>query len=156
MWACGPGTYCKGGAKQQPPEPDEKDQREEQAADYAALLKAQRAALQERVGEVRLSKRLRDSAACLVREEGDLSPQMAQILRQAGREIPDSKPILELNGGHALLAKLKERVATEPTDPRIAEYAELLYAQALLAEGGRLQDPAAFSQRLGELMERAL
>jgi len=129
---------------------------EEQSADYGPLLKALRAALQEQVSEVRLSKRLRGSVACLVREEGDLSPQMVQILRQAGREMPDSKPILEVNGDHALLAKLKERLATEAQDPRIAEYGELLYAQALLAEGGRLPDPAAFSQRLGEVMERAL
>ncbi|NRA09529.1 MAG: molecular chaperone HtpG [Myxococcales bacterium] len=141
-------------------EGDDKQQaeaeREEQAADYGTLLKALRAALQEQVSEVRLSSRLRDSAACLVREEGELSPQMAQILRQAGREVPETKPILEVNAGHALLAKLKERVAAEPGDDRIAEYAELLFAQALLSEGGRLPDPAAFSRRLGELMERAL
>lgn len=129
---------------------------EEQVADYGALLKALRAALQEQVSEVRLSSRLRDSAACLVREEGELSPQMAQILRQAGREVPETKPILEVNGGHALLAKLKARVAADPADARVADYAELLYAQALLSEGGRLPDPAAFSQRLGDLMERAL
>ena len=131
-------------------------EREEQSADYGVLLKSLRAALQEQVSEVRLSSRLRDSAACLVREEGELSPQMAQILRQAGREVPETKPILEVNAGHALLAKLKERVAAEPGDDRIGEYAELLFAQALLSEGGRLPDPAAFSRRLGELMERAL
>ena len=139
---------------------DEKQQaeavREEQTADYGALLKALRAALQERISEVRLSSRLRDSAACLVREEGEISPQMAQILRQAGREVPETKPILEVNGDHTLLTKLKRRVEDDPTDARIEDYAELLFAQALLSEGGRLPDPAAFSQRLGELMERAL
>ena len=142
------------------PEEDKEDgadeKREEQEAAYRDLVTCLRAAVQEKVREVRLSQRLTSSAACLVVEEGDLSPRMGEMLRRAGQEVPEVKPILEVNPRHPLLVKLQEIFAADGTDARLREYAELLYAQALLAEGGRLEDPAAFSRRLAEVMERAL
>ena len=132
------------------------EKREEQEAAYRDLVTCLRAAVQEKVREVRLSHRLTSSPACLVVEEGDLSPRMGEILRRAGQEVPDVKPILEVNPDHSLLVRLQEIFAADGTDPRLRQYAELLYGQALLAEGGRLEDPAAFSRTLADVMERAL
>ena len=132
------------------------EQAEEAESDFKGLLAKLRSAVQEQVKEVRLSQRLTESPACLVREEGDLSPQIEQMLRQAGQDVAVAKPILEVNPGHALLGKLNELFEKDGTDPRIGRYAELLYAQALLAEGGQLEDPAAFSRQVAELMLDAL
>ena len=132
------------------------EKREEQEAAYRDLVTCLRAAVQEKVREVRLSHRLTSSPSCLVVEEGDLSPRMGEILRRAGQEVPDVKPILEVNPDHSLLVRLQEIFAADGTDPRLRQYAELLYGQALLAEGGRLEDPAAFSRTLADVMERAL
>jgi len=129
---------------------------EEQKGEFKDLLAAIRAAVQDDVKEVRLSRRLTESPSCLVRDEGDLSPQIEEMLRQAGQDLPPSKPILELNPGHPLLAKLREIHAGDGTDPRISSYAGLLLAQAVIAGGGQLADPAAFGKQLAELMEKAL
>ncbi|MCH2169194.1 molecular chaperone HtpG [Myxococcota bacterium] len=130
--------------------------REQDASNFRELLTRLRSALQEDVAEVRLSTRLRSSPVCLVREEGELSPHMAELMRQTGREIPDAKPILELNASHSLLVKLNTLCDSDPKDERLEQYAKLLLGQALLAEGGRLTDPTTFSQQVAELMERAL
>jgi len=123
---------------------------------YGGLLARLRVAMQDQVKEVRLSHRLTESPACLVIEEGEIAPHIAEILRQAGQEVPRTSPILEVNPSHPLIAKLRSLCERDAKDPRIAEFAELLYGQALLAEGGRLEDPAAFSRKLAELMTRAL
>ncbi|MBW2697518.1 MAG: molecular chaperone HtpG, partial [Deltaproteobacteria bacterium] len=123
---------------------------------YKGRVGAVRAAIQEDIKEVRLSRRLTLSPSCLVLEEGDLSPQMEAMLRQAGQDVPVRKPILELNPDHEVLRKLQGIFDDNGTDPRIAEYAGLLYAQAVLAEGGQLADPSAFTSKLAELMLRAL
>jgi molecular chaperone HtpG len=119
------------------------------------VLLALRAALQDEVKDVRLSTRLTESPACLVGDAGDLSPQMQELLRRAGQEVPKVKRVLELNPTHQVVTKLRQIHAVDAKDPRLAMYAELLYGQALLAEGGALPDPAAFSRRLTELMLQA-
>jgi molecular chaperone HtpG len=129
---------------------------EEQAGDFQALIGSLRAAIQDEVKEVRLSRRLTESPACLVRDEGDLSPQIEAMLRQAGQDVPTAKPILELNPSHGLLTKLKEIHAKDATDARVGIYAQLLLGQAVLAGGGQLDDPANFSRKVSELMEKAL
>ena len=91
-----------------------------------------------------------------MREEGDLSPQMAEMLRGAGQDVPVSKPILEINPSHPLLLKLREICEQDAKDARIAEYAHLLHGQSMLAEGRNPDDPAAFSRRIAELMTSAL
>ena len=105
--------------------------------------------------DVRLSSRLTASAACLVSDEGDVSPQLERILKAMGQEAPAVKRILELNPDHAVMAALRRRHAADPDTPVVAEYAELLHGQAVLAEGGQLPDPAAFARRVAELMARA-
>jgi molecular chaperone HtpG len=78
------------------------------------------------------------------------------MLRQAGQDVPERKPILELNPEHAILKELQRIFERDGTDARLADYAELLFAQAVLAEGGQLADPADFTRRLSLLMEKAL
>jgi len=129
--------------------------REEKAAAHKDLLTALRVALQEHVKEVRLSTRLTDSAAVLVSDEHELTPHLAKLLKQAGHEVPEGKRILEVNGDHAVLARLEALFAADGTDPRLGEYATLLYEQALLAEGTPLPDPVAFARRVVDLMVKA-
>ncbi len=133
-----------------------KDALEEDEKNFGDLLQAMRAAIEDEVKEVRLSSRLKSSAACLVLEEGDLSPQLEAMLRQAGQAIPDRKPILELNPDHPILERLGKRFEEKPTDPKIADSARLLLGQAILAEGGQLDDPSAFAELVNQLMTETL
>ena len=130
--------------------------REKETGEFKQLLDALRAGVQDHVKEVRISNRLTSSPACLVVDEGDLSPQISELLRRSGQQVPDAKPILEINPAHPLLAKLKAVCDEDATDSRLSDFAMLLYGQAMLAEGGQLEDPAAFSRRIAELMLEAL
>ena len=129
--------------------------REESSERFKDVLLALRAALQDEVRDVRLSARLTSSPACLVGDAGDLSPQLEELLRRSGQEVPKSKRVLELNPSHPLLTRLQAFHTAHPADERFKRYAELLYGQAILAEGGTLSDPAAFSRRLAELLVEA-
>jgi molecular chaperone HtpG len=130
--------------------------REEEAEAYKDLIQCIRSAIQNEVKEVRLSSRLKQSPSCLVIDEGDLSPQLEAMLRQAGQEVPERKPILELNPDHAIMKKLQAIFEADGTDARLSEYAQLLFGQAVLAGGGQLADPAAFTRKLSGLMEKSL
>jgi molecular chaperone HtpG len=132
------------------------ERRREQEEGFRDLLLTLRAKLQDDVKDVRLSSRLTSSPACLVGDEHDLSPHIAELLRRTGQEVPKVKRILELNPTHPLLPKLQALVERDKNDPALAQYAELLYGQAILAEGGQLPDPAAFSQRIAELLLRVV
>jgi len=112
------------------------------------LLKRVKRVLRERVDEVRVSGRLRESAACLVLNEHDLGYQMRELLAAAGHKAPPSIPSLELNPEHALVRRLER----ETDDGRFEGLALLLFEQAVLAEGRQLEDPAAFVKRLNELL----
>jgi molecular chaperone HtpG len=132
------------------------DERREKEEGFKDLLMTLRAKLQDEVKDVRLSSRLISSPACLVGDEQDMSPHIAELLRRTGQEVPKVKRILELNPTHPLLPKLQALVERDKNDPALAQYAELLYGQAILAEGGQLPDPAAFSQRVAELLLRVV
>jgi molecular chaperone HtpG len=136
--------------------PHAEEQREQQEQDFKQLIGCLRAGVQDHVKEVRVSSRLTSSPACLVLDEGDLSPQISELLRRSGQDVPTVKPILEINPSHPLLEKLKSVCDADPEDARLADYGMLLYGQALLAEGGQLEDPATFSRRISELMLTAL
>jgi molecular chaperone HtpG len=136
-------------------EKQEESAREETGERFKDLLLALRAALQDEVKDVRLSGRLTSSPACLVGEAGDLSPHLAELLRRTGQEVPKVKRVLELNPSHPLVTRLQAFHAAHPADERFKRYAELLHGQAILAEGGTLPDPAAFSRRLAELLTEA-
>lgn len=132
------------------------DARQEREEGFKDLLLRLRAALQDHVKEVRLSSRLTSSPACLVGEAGDLTPQLQELLRRTGQEVPAVKRILELNPAHPVLSRLQAALDRDRNDPIVQEYAELLYGQAVLAEGGQLPDPGGFSRRVADLMVRAM
>jgi molecular chaperone HtpG len=133
----------------------EETAREETSERFKTLLLALRAALQDDVRDVRLSGRLTSSPACLVGEAGDLSPHLEELLRRSGQSVPKVKRVLEVNPEHPLVTRLQDFHAAHPADERFKRYAELLHGQAILAEGGTLPDPAAFSRRLAELLVEA-
>lgn len=108
-------------------------------------------ALGERAKDVKVSTRLVDSPACLVVGEGELSPQMIQMLQQMGQDVPASKPTLEVNPDHPLIKKLE---SSEQSDIDFDKLAQVIFDQALLADGGQLDDPAAYLKRVNELLMR--
>jgi len=108
-------------------------------------------ALGARAKDVKVSTRLVDSPACLVIGEGELSPQMIQMLKQMGQDVPESKPTLEVNPDHPLIKKLE---GSEQSDDNFDKLAQVIFDQALLADGGQLEDPAAYLKRVNELLMR--
>jgi molecular chaperone HtpG len=125
---------------------EEKAQVEQSAEEHKELLGKLREALGERVKEVRVTRRLTESASCLVSDEGDISAHLERLLRQAGQNAPQRKPILEINPDHALVARIRAG------DAGIEDWAMLLFEQALLAEGGQLEDPAGFVRRVNRML----
>lgn len=116
--------------------------------DFAKTLEKVKELLKDKVKEVRLSRRLTSSPACIVVDEQDLSSQMERILRAAGQKVPEHKPILELNSDHPMV----KRLADEIEGVHFADWANILLDQAILAEGGHLNDPATFVKRLNTLL----
>lgn len=127
---------------------EDKQAQEKVAEQFKPLLERVNAVLTEQVAEVRITHRLTDSPACVVVAEHDMGAQMRRILESAGQKLPDSKPILELNPEHPLVKKLEQ----ESSETRFVDLAHILFDQANLAEGGQLQDPAAYVQRLNKLL----
>ena len=126
----------------------EKEAQKKVEEDNKDLIERIKTTLGDKVKEVRVTHRLTDSPACLVAGEHDLSGNMARILKAAGQNAPESKPTLELNPAH----KLVNRLSTEKDDAKFADYAHVLFDQALLAEGGQLDDPANFVRRMNSLI----
>ena len=126
----------------------DRKRREEALKESKGLLKKVKDAIGDSVLEVRVSTRLKDSPACLVLDEHDLSTGMRRILAAAGQTLPDSKPVLELNVGHPLVRYLEGLT----DEARFRELALLLHEQAQLAEGGQLGNPVQFVQRLNRLL----
>jgi molecular chaperone HtpG len=127
---------------------DEKKRSEAAAEQFKPLLERLQTALQDRTSDVRVTTRLVDSPACLVMGDSDVSGHLARLLKQAGQAAPEAKPTLEINPEHALVKKLE---ASEHFD----DLAHILFDQALLAEGGQLEDPAAYVRRVNALLVTA-
>jgi molecular chaperone HtpG len=125
---------------------DEKKKQEEQAGEHRAVVEKLKSVLGQRVKDVRVSTRLTESPSCLVADEHEMGTNLARILQAAGQKVPPSKPILEINPAHPIVKRL------QPSDERLADWAQLLFDQALLAEGGQLEDPAEYVKRSNELM----
>jgi molecular chaperone HtpG len=125
---------------------EEKKAQEAQAGEYKGLVEKIKEALGERVKDVRITHRLTDSPSCLVADEHDPGGNLARILKSVGQKAPEVKPILEINPDHAMIGRLKNETA------HFADWANLLFDQALLAEGGQLEDPAGFVKRMNSLM----
>ncbi len=127
---------------------EDKEKQEKAAEEHKSLLDQTKEALGDTVKEVRVSSRLTDSPACLVVDDYDMSQNLARVLKQLGQDAPMPTPIMELNIEHPIVTRME----SETDDERFAELAKLLYEQSLLAEGGQLDDPAAFVRRLNKLM----
>jgi molecular chaperone HtpG len=121
---------------------------EKQAEAAKDLVERVKKALEARVAEVRVTGRLTESPACLVVGEHDMGVQMRRIMQAAGQQVPESKPILELNPEHPLVRRLD----AEADEDRFASLATVLFEQAQLASGDQLEDPAAYVQRLNKLL----
>ncbi len=127
---------------------EEKKQQEKVAAEFKDLIDKIKKTLGEQVKDVRITHRLTGSPACLVADEQDMGANLERLLKAAGQKVPTAKPILEINPGHPIVVRLKD----ETDDKRFADWARILFDQALLSEGGELDDPASFVSRLNNLM----
>jgi molecular chaperone HtpG len=123
--------------------------------EHKSLLECLKQKLDEHVKEVRLSTRLTSSAACLVGDQFDLSPQLEQLMRAANQDVPKTKRILELNPKHPILEKLETIYKADANDVRLSDYAQLLYGQAALAEGNQPPNPGQFAKLVADLMVHA-
>ncbi len=127
----------------------EKKEHEEVEAGYKELVEKMKGALGDKAKDVRVTFRLTDSPACLVADENELSANLVRMLKAAGQNAPESKPILEINPNHPLVQRLKYEDAN---GARFADWSHILFDQAMLAEGGSLTDPASFVKRLNEML----
>jgi len=127
---------------------EDKKAQEEVAKENEDLVQRVKTVLEEQVEEVRITTRLTESPACIVVNEQDMGAQMRRILEQAGQSLPSSKPSFELNPEHPLVLKLDQ----ETDEDRFADLTRVLFDQANLAEGGHLEDPAAYVSRLNKLL----
>ncbi|MBH1976404.1 MAG: molecular chaperone HtpG [Rhodocyclales bacterium] len=128
----------------------EKQAQESAAGEFKSLTDKIAASLTERVKEVRVTYRLTESPACLVSEENDMSGNLARMLKAAGQSLPAAKPTLEINPQHPVVQRLKAEAEQEGS--KFNDWASVLFDQALLAEGGQLDDPATFVKRMNQLM----
>jgi molecular chaperone HtpG len=124
----------------------EKKQHEETQVQYKDLVEKMKSTLADKAKEVRVTFRLTDSPACLVSDTNELSSHLARMLKEAGQAAPDMKPILEINPNHPLIQRLKVE------DAKFNDWSHILFDQASLAEGGKLEDPASFVKRLNEML----
>ncbi|MEE8388356.1 MAG: molecular chaperone HtpG [Acidiferrobacterales bacterium] len=127
---------------------EEKKKEEESAKQAKSLIERIQKSLDGKVKDVRVTHRLTTSPACLVADTMDMGGNMERILKEAGQHMPETRKILEINPEHPLVLRLKE----EPGDDRFSDWSHILFDQALLAEGGQLQDPANFVRRLNSLL----
>lgn len=127
---------------------EDKKALEESAKESEGLVERIKTALGDKVSEVKVSNRLTSSPACLVLGAQDMALHMQQLLKQAGHELPDSKPALEINPEHAMLQRMDQEV----DEDRFGDWVSLLFDQAMLAEGGALEDGAGFVRRLNEML----
>lgn len=127
---------------------ESKAAKEKLEKELSPVLERLKETLGDKVKEVRLSQRLTDSPACIVTDEHDMSSQMIKLMQSVGQEVPESKPIFEINGEHSLI----KHIIDEQDEAQFKQWAEVLFEQALLAERGSLKDPASFVSRLNKLM----
>ncbi|MEE9351111.1 MAG: molecular chaperone HtpG [Thiotrichaceae bacterium] len=127
---------------------EDKKEHEKSEKDAEALITRLKDKFGEKLEDVRVSHRLTDSPSCIVLNEQDMALYMQQLMKQAGHEMPSSKPILEINPTHPIVKRLED----EKDDQRFADWSDILFDQAILAEGGQLEDPAGFVSKLNKMM----
>ncbi|PIE46976.1 MAG: molecular chaperone HtpG [Gammaproteobacteria bacterium] len=124
---------------------EEKEEAQKAADSMKPVVDKLKTALGERASDVKISNRLVDSPACLVVGDGEMTPQMIQMLKQMGQDVPDVKPTLEVNPTHSLIQRLE-------TSEQFDDLAQVIFDQALIADGGQLDDPAGYIKRVNELL----
>jgi len=129
-----------------------KKEKEKAAKKYKSLLEAMKETLKEDIKEVRVSDRLTSSAVCLVSDEHGMTPQMEKMFKAMNQEVPKSQRILEINPKHPVFETLNSIYENNKEDARLKDYSELLYDQALIAEGVIPKDPVKFAQKMADLM----
>jgi len=126
----------------------EKQEQDKTADEHKGLVERIQTVLKDRASAVRVTNRLTDSPSCLVSDEHGMSTHLERMLKAAGQNVPGAKPILEINPQHAIVQRLKD----ESDERRFSDWSHILFDQAMLAEGGQLDDPASFVKRLNEVM----
>jgi len=129
---------------------EEKKAHEEKVKTSEPIVEKLKAALGDKVKEVRVSDRLTESPACLISDSFDMSSNLERILKQAGQDVPDMKPILEINPDHQLITLLGD----EADETKVADWADILFDQAILAEGALPEDPAGFVRKINALLSK--
>lgn len=129
-----------------------KEKKEKARQEYSRLIEMIKDQLKDHVKDVRFSGRLKDSACCLVADEGDMDTQMEKLLKAMGQDVPEHKRILELNPEHPLFANMHAMFEKDKKNPMLKDFIDLIYDQALILEGSRPKDPARFSQIVARIM----
>ncbi|VAW74887.1 Chaperone protein HtpG [hydrothermal vent metagenome] len=127
---------------------EDTEERDKVTKDFETLLEGMRKALGETISDVRISKRLTDSPACVVVEDGEMAMNLQNMLKQAGHEVPTVKPIFEINAEHVLIKRLKNL----DDEKAIDDWTHVMFDQALLSEGAQLADPAAYVNRMNSML----
>ncbi|HLQ84836.1 MAG TPA: molecular chaperone HtpG, partial [Salinisphaeraceae bacterium] len=127
---------------------EEKQQQKELEEQSKDLVERIQKVLDEQVADVRVTHRLTDSPACLVADESGMSAHLERLLKEAGQAMPNAKPHLEINPTHPLV----ERMDAETAEDQFEAFSQLLFEQAVLAEGGELDDPASFVRRMNQML----
>jgi molecular chaperone HtpG len=153
LQALGKGTVDLGGTADE--KKKEEDERKDREKTVGSVLQAFQTQLDSTVREVRVSTRLKASAVCLVDDENQLSPHLERMLNP-GQPVQTRRRILEVNPDHPVIAGLQRRLESKADDPRVKDYIDLLYGQALLAEGEELPDPRRFNDVLTQLLGAAV
>ena len=125
-----------------------KEAQEKLEKEFDSVVTRLKTTLGDKVKDVRISHRLTDSPVCIVTDEDDMSSQMVKLMQSVGQEVPESKPVFEINAEHDLIT----HVSNEQDEAKFTEWTEVLFEQAMLAERGSLKDPASFVARLNKLM----
>ena len=142
-------SVAKGGLDMGALADEEKQEQEKESGEFADVVSRMKAALGDKVKDVRVTFRLTDSPSCLVSDDGAISGNLARLLKAAGQQAPESKPILEINPHHKLVQRLREEGSD---NTRFGDWTHVLFDQAMLAEGGQLDNPADFVKRINALL----
>ncbi|MBF0538767.1 MAG: molecular chaperone HtpG [Nitrospirae bacterium] len=135
---------------------EEAEEKQQTAKRFKKLIDMIHNRLADEVKDVRLSGRLKDSPCCLVTEEHEMDPAMERLLASMGKEVPQGKRILEINPAHPLIEAMERTFNDNATSEKLNEAIRLLYDQAVLLEGGKLKDPAAFTKTVAKLMAASM
>jgi len=129
---------------------------DEKKNEYSALLSFLKGKLEEKVKDVVVSNRLKDSVSCLSGDDYGMSAYMEKIMKASGQKTPDQKRVMEVNVNHPVMGKMKEMFESDTTNPVLKDYSDLLLDIAVISEGGKLDNPSRFSKQLGDLMAKSI